>query len=94
MYKNPGQDSVLAAERRHTQQVAALLSLAVLVTLMLLYMSPVTEAGEMSVAQLCLVMASLSLTVGTSVWLCWRVCCRSSSFSYFKFSNAAEPEGI
>ena len=82
---------VLARERRHTQLVAVFLTLVVVVFMMVLYMSPINESGgKMSVAQLILVISSLSLMAGSSVWLCWRLCCRSSNFSYLKFSNAAE----
>ena len=85
------QEVLLARERRHTQLVAVFLTLVVLASMMVLYMSPINESGgKMSVAQLSLVVGSLSLMAGTSVWLCWRLCCRSSSFSYLKFSNAAE----
>ena len=43
----------------------------------------------MTALQLTLVGCSLALMAVSSVWLCWRVCCRTSSFSYLKFSNAA-----
>merc|ERR1712150_51655 len=82
---------IQAKERRHTQLVAVFLTLVVLVFFMILYMSPINESGgKMSALQLTLVVGFLTLMATTSVWLCWRVCCRASSFSYLKFSNTTE----